>query len=135
MNAGRFIGTALGVWVVRVILNWTFYTQVVGGQYEQIANAHPDIFREVIPAYVVTDLIFAVVFAFLFVKVGAALGGGVKGGVLLGVMVAILSPIIGTLYMYYSVTYLPAGLAITDSIFQVVAHAVEGAVAGLIYKA
>ena len=34
----------------------------------------------------------------------------------------------------YDVTYLPAGLAVEVSVFQVIAHAVEGAVAGLIYK-
>ncbi len=134
MNTSRFFAAAGCVWIVRVILNATFYTQVVGGQLAQISEAHPGIVREVIPAYVVADLIFAVVFAFLFVKVGAALGGGLKGGVMLGVLVAILSPVIGILYQHFSVTYLPAGLAVTEAIFQVVAHAVEGAVAGLLYK-
>lgn len=134
MNAGRFLGAAIAVWIVRVALNWTFYTQVVGQRWEEITSAHPGMFREVVPAYIVTDLIFAFVFAFLFVKVGAALGGGVKAGVTLGVIVAILSPVIGNLYMYYSVTYVPAGLAVTDSVFHVIAHGVEGAVVGLIYK-
>ena len=134
MNTGRFFGAALGVWIVRVALNWTFYTQVVGNQYKQITGAHPGMFREVIPAYIVTDLIFALAFAFLFVKVGAALGGGARAGVRLGVFVAILSPIVGSLYQYYSVTYLPVGLAVTDSIFQLIAHAIEGAVCGLIYR-
>ena len=81
-----------------------------------------------------TDLIFALVFTFLFVKVGAALGGSLKAGVTLGVIVAILSPVLGNLYQYYSLTYLPAGLAFTDSIFHVIAHAIEDGVAGLIYK-
>jgi hypothetical protein len=87
----------------------------------------------VIPAYIATDLIFALAFAFLFVKAGAALGGGVKGGVILGVIVAVLSPVIGTLYEYYSVTYLPGSVELASAIFQVIAHAVEGAVAGSIY--
>lgn len=134
MNMSRFLGAAISVWIVRVALNWTFYTQVVGQQYKQIASAHPGMFREVIPAYIFTDLLFAVVFAFLFVKVGAALGGGIKAGVTLGVIVAILSPVLGSLYQYYSSTFLPAGLVAMDSLFQVIAHAVEGAVAGLIYK-
>jgi hypothetical protein len=75
MNIGRFAGAVIGVWIVRVALNAIFYTQIVGRQFEQISSAHPGIFRTVIPAYIVTDLIFALVFAFLFVKVGAALGG------------------------------------------------------------
>jgi len=134
MNIGRFVGTALGVWIVRVALNATFYTRIVGRQFDEIASAHPGMLRTVIPAYIVTDLIFAVVFAYLFVKVGGVLGGSAKAGVTLGVMIAILSPVIGTLYEYYQVTYLPAGLAVAVSIFQVIAHAVEGGVAGLIYK-
>jgi hypothetical protein len=134
MNTGRFVGAAVGIWVVRVALNWTFYTRVVGRQMEQINAAHPDMFRTVIPAYIVTDLLFAVVFALLFVKAGAVLGGGLKAGMVLGVFVAILSPVVGNLYEYYSVTYLPVGLMAAVSIFQVIAHAVEGGVAGLIYK-
>jgi len=134
MNTGRFAGTAIGVWVVRVALNWTFYTQVMAGHYQQIMEAHPGMFREVIPAYIFTDLIFSVAFAFLFVKVGAALGGGMKAGIFLGVIVSILSPVVGMLYQYYSFTWLPANLAVTDVLFQVIAHAIEGAVAGLIYK-
>ena len=134
MNTGRFVGAVIGVWIVRVALNATFYTQVVGRQLEEIRSAHPGMFRTVIPAYIVTDLIFALAFTFLFVKVGATLGGGLKAGMTLGVAIAILSPVLGNLYQYYSVTYLPAGLAFTDSIFHVIAHAVEGGVAGVIYK-
>jgi hypothetical protein len=133
MNIGRFVGAVVGVWIIRVVLNWTFYTKVVGRQFADISSAHPGMFRTVIPAYLVTDLIFALAFAFLFAKAGAALGGGVKGGVILGVIVAILSPVIGTLYEYYGVTYLPATLEVAVVIFQVIAHAVEGAAAGLIY--
>ena len=134
MNIGRFVGAVIGVWIVRVALNATFYTQIVERQFEAISSAHPDMFRTVIPAYIVTDLIFALAFTFLFVKVGATLGGGLKAGMTLGVAIAILSPVLGNLYQYYSVTYLPAGLAFTDSIFHVIAHAVEGGVAGVIYK-
>jgi len=35
---------------------------------------------------------------------------------------------------YYTVTYVPIGLAVTDSVYHVIAHAIQGAVAGLIYK-
>ena len=134
MNLGRFCGAALGVWVVRVALNWVFYTQIVRQQYEQVTSAHPDMFREVITGYIVTDLIFAVAFAFLFVKVSAALGGGLMAGVKLGIVVAILSPMVGILYQYFSFTFLPVGLVTADMIFQVIAHVIQGVVAGLIYK-
>lgn len=134
MNAGRFVGAALAVWIIRAALNGTFYTKIVGPQYAQITSTHSEMFRQVIPAYVVTDLIFALAFALLFVKVGGRLGGGVKAGVTLGLFVAVLSPVVGNLYRYYSVTYIPVGLAVTETIFQVIAHAIEGAVAGLIYK-
>ena len=133
MNISRFVGAVVGVWIVRVALNWIFYAKIIGRQYAQISSAHPGMLRTVIPAYVATDLIFALAFTFLFAKAGAALGGGVKGGVILGVIVAVLSPVIGTLYEYYGVTYLPGTMEVAIAIFQVIAHAVEGAVAGFIY--
>ena len=91
-------------------------------------------FRTVIPAYIVADLIFALAFAFLFVKVGTALGGGVLAGIKLGLIVVVFSADIGALYDYYGVTYMPGALELTSVIFQVIAHAVEGAVAGFVYK-
>jgi len=59
MNTGCFAGAVIGVWIVRVALNATFYTQIVGQQFEQMSSAHPGMLRTVIPAYIVTDLIFA----------------------------------------------------------------------------
>ena len=56
-------------------------------------------------------------------------------GVKLGLLVAILSPVIGSLYQYFGVTYMSVGLMAAESIFQMIAHAIEGAVAGAIYKA
>ena len=133
MNTGRFIGAAVGVWIVRVALNWAFYAKIVGQQYANISSAHPGMFRTVIPAYIVADLIFALAFAFLFVKAGTALGGGVLAGVKLGLIVVVFSAVIGALYDYYGVTYIPGALELTSVIFQVIAHAAEGAVAGAIY--
>ena len=135
MNVGRFLASAAAVWLVRVALNWTFYTRVISQQSQQIATAHPGIFREVVPGFILTDLVFALVFTYLFVKVGAALGGGRMAGVKLGLLVAVLSPVIGNLYQYFSVTYLSVGLMTAESVFQIIAHAIEGAVAGAIYKA
>ena len=135
MNIGRFLASAAAVWLVRVALNSTFYTRVIGQQSQQIAASHPGVFREVIPGFILTDLIFAVAFTYLFVKVGAALGGGRKAGVKLGLLVAVLSPVIGGLYQYFGVTYLSVGLIAAESVFQMIAHAIEGAVAGGMYKA
>ena len=135
MNIGRFLASAAAVWLVRVALNWTFYTRVIGQQSQQIAAAHPGIFREVVPGFILTDLIFALAFTYLFVEVGAALGGGPMAGVKLGLLVAVLSPVIGNLYQHFSVTYLSVGLMTAESVFQLIAHAIEGAVAGTMYKA
>ena len=134
MNLSRFIGAVMGVWIVRAALNGLFYTQIVGQRYEQITSAHPDMFREVFAGYIVTDLIFAGAFAFLFVKVSPALGGGVMAGVKLGIVVAILSPFVANLYQFFSFTFLPINLVVTVMLFQVIAHVIEGVVAGLIYK-
>ena len=106
MNRGRFVAAVVAVWIVRVALNWTFYTRVIGQQSQQIAAAHPGVFRQVVPGFILTDLIFALAFTYLFVKVGAALGRGWMAGVKLGLLVAVLSPVIGSLYQYFSVTFL-----------------------------
>src|SRR5229473_3022167 len=56
-------------------------------------------------------------------------------GVKLGLLVAVLSPVIGGLYQYFGVTYMSVGLMAAESVFQIIAHAIEGAVAGAMYKA
>lgn len=134
MNIGRFAATALAVWIVRTALNWAFYTRVMGAQAQQISAAHPDMFRQVVPAYILSDLLFAIAFTYLFVKVGAALGGGHWAGVKLGLLVAVLSPVMSSLYQYFSVTYLPLGFMVRESVFQVIAHVVQGALAATLYK-
>ena len=67
-------------------------------------------------------------------KVGPALGKGIRAGVILGVIVAILSPVLGNLYGYFSFTFLPINLAVMDSAFHVIAHAIEGATGSLLLK-
>lgn len=134
MNTNRLLVAIVGVWIVRVALNASFYTFVFGPRFEEIREAHPGVFRDVIPGYIGTDLIFAVAFAVLFAQAGAALGGGVKAGVKLGLLVAVLSPVIARLYEFFGVTYLPFGLVVFDWVYQVIAHAIEGAVAGVAYK-
>jgi hypothetical protein len=134
MNTGRFVSSGVAVWVLRVALNWTFYTKVIGARAAEISAAHPGMFRQVVPAYILTDLLFALAFTYLFVKAGTAFGGGAMAGIKLGLLVAILSPVIGSLYQYFSVTYMPIGLTSAESVFQLIAHAIEGGVAGAIYK-
>ena len=84
MNITRYAGAVVAAFVVRTVLNGLFYTQVVGAQFEHIREEHEGLFREVTPAYVAADLLFALVFVLLLAKVGKALGGGPKGGALLG---------------------------------------------------
>lgn len=134
MNAGRFVGAAIGVFVVRFALNFLFYGMAMRSRYEEISNAHPGLMRDVIPAFGVLDLISAFLIVYLFIKAGAAFGGGIKGGVTLGIFIAILCPVIGGLYYFFSVTYYPADLLAIDSVYQIVAHAIQGAVAAAIYK-
>lgn len=134
MKIGRFFGAAIGVWIIRVAMNATFFGMVVGPRMNSLVQSHPALFRTVIPAYVIADLITAVVFVLLLAKVSAALGGGIKAGVKLGVFVAILAPILGSVYEYYSVTYMAAGLTVGVGVYQLCAHIIQGVVAGLIYK-
>ena len=134
MNVGRCLVAALGVWVVRVAMNWTYYTQVVGSHWEEIAAAYPDAFRQVIPGYITLDLVFALVLVYLFAKAGDALGGGVKGGVTLAVIVAVVGAVSCGFGYYFSVTYLSLGLTIQNSVYEIVAHAVQGVVAAKLYK-
>lgn len=134
MNTGRFVGASVAVWIVRVLLNWTFYAKVFGSRLAPVAAAHPGIFKQGIAGHVVADLIFAVAFAFLFVRVGNALGGGVKAGVTLGLFVAILSSVVGAIHLFFSLALISVGLTSIEVIFQLIAHVIEGAVAGIIYK-
>ena len=134
MNTGRFVGAALVVWLVRVALNYTFYGVLMTDQYQAMGAAYPGLFREVIPAYIAADLLFAVVFVILFAKCGSALGGGVKAGLSLGILVAILSPLLANIYMFYSFTIFTPGYMTTDSLFQLVSHLVSGGLAGVLYK-
>jgi hypothetical protein len=79
-------------------------------------------------------VLFAIVFVILFAKVASCLGGGVKAGIVLAIFVAVLSPLLCNIYYFYSFTIYSAGTMVTDSLYQLVGHAVSGALAGAIYK-
>lgn len=134
MNAGRFVGASVAVFVVRTLLNYLFYGVAMQGRFEEMSAAHPGLFREVIPAFIALDLVTAVLITYLVVKAAAAFGGGLKGGATLGILIAILAPVIGSLYYFFSVTYYPIDFWAIESVYQIVSHAIQGALAAAIYK-
>ncbi len=134
MNTKRCLLAVIVVFVVRTLLNMVFYGMLMTEAYETLQAGHEGLFREVIPAYIGADLLFAILFVCLFIKVSHCLGGGVKGGVILGVYTALLGPILFGIYYFFSVTYMSAGMAIGDSLYQLVGYCISGALAGAIYK-
>lgn len=134
MNAGRFVGASVVVFVFRTLLNYLVYGYLLHPRYEEMSTAHPGMFREVVPAFITLDLLAALLITYLVIKAGAAFGGGVKGGAILGILVALLSPVLGSLYNYFSTTYYPQDLLAIESVYQIATHAVQGALAALIYK-
>jgi hypothetical protein len=134
MNTRRFVLAAVAVFIVRFLLNGAFYGYAIHGRTDEISAAHPGLFREVIPAFAVLDLLTAILLTYLIVKAGSAFGGGIKGGVTIGLLIAVLCPIIGGLYWFFSVTWYPADLFAIESVYQLVTHAIQGAIAAAIYK-
>jgi hypothetical protein len=134
MNAGRFVGASVVVFIVRTVMNTLFYGFLMQAQYAALAAAHPGLFREVIPAFIATDLVVAFLLTYLIVKAGSAFGGGMKGAVTLAILLAILGPVMFGLYYFFSVTYESVSSFAVESLYQIVAHAIQGAVAAAIYK-
>jgi len=134
MNIGRYIAAVLGVWVVRVVSNYLFYEIAMAERYQELTDANPGIFREVIPAYITLDLLVAIVFTFLVVKAVSAFGGGIKGGLTLGGLVALVGVVAGNFYLFYSFTIFEVGGVVIESVYALVALAIQGAVAAAIYK-
>lgn len=134
MNAGRFVGASVAVFVVRTLLNYLFYGVAMQGRYEEISAAHPGMFREVIPAFIALDLVVALLLVYLIVRAAACFGGGIKAGVTIAILIAILSPVIGNLYYFFSVTWYPIDFWAIEAVYQIVAHAIQGAIAAAIYK-
>jgi hypothetical protein len=134
MNAGRFVGASVAVFLFRTLLNYLFYGVLVHGRFVEMSNAHPGVLREVIPAYITLDLIVAFVLTFLVIKAGAAFGGGIKGGVMLGVLAALLGPVLASLNFFFGVTFYPVDFVVMESVYQIATCAVQGAIAATIYK-
>jgi hypothetical protein len=126
--------TAVAVFVVRVAMNFIFYGMLMADHFKTLQQAHPGIFRDVIPGFIGTDLIWSVIFSLLYALVGRALGSGIGAGVKLGIFVALLGQALGNLYMYFGTTYMSVGDVAGDSIYAVAAYAIQGAVAAAVYK-
>ncbi|MCC6585111.1 MAG: hypothetical protein IT168_00200 [Bryobacterales bacterium] len=129
---GKTILAIVCVFVARTVMNMLFYGMLAADHFKALQAAHPGIFREVIPAYVITDLIFAAIFVTFLGKVLTTFGGGAGGGVKIGIYVALLGVVLGDVYMYYGVTYMTPGMTATDMAYGLIAHAIQGALGGLI---
>jgi hypothetical protein len=134
MNTGRFLGASVAVFVVRTVLNFVFYGKLMHGEYERLSAAHSDLFREVIPAYIAIDLIAALLIVYLIVKAASCFGGGMKGAVTLAIFLAILGPILYNVYFFFSVTFYTVNFFCIETVYLLVAYAIQGAVAAAIYK-
>lgn len=134
MNVGRYVFAVVVVWVVRTLCNFLFYGMAMSGQYQALMDQHPGVFREVIPGFIATDLLFTLIFVYLWTKAGACFGGGIKGGVIGGAWIGVLFGVVMNLYYFFSFTFMtPTDLAI-DAVYQIVSVAIQGAVAAAIYK-
>jgi hypothetical protein len=134
MNIGRYLGAAVAMWIVRSLLNFAFYGKFMASRMQAMMTAHPGLFKGGVTGYVVTDLIYALIFVCLFTKVSGALGGGVKAGVKLGIAIALLSPVMGSLYSFFTFTYSAVDTTAMEMVYQLISCAIQGAVAGAIYK-
>lgn len=134
MNVGRYFGAVVVVWIVRVVCNWLFYGVAMSGQMQDLMDQYPGVFREVIPGFIATDLLFTLIFVYLWTKAGACFGGGVKGGLVGGAWIGVLFGVVINLYYFFSFTFMtPTDVAI-DAVYQIVSVAIQGAVAAAIYK-
>ena len=134
MNVGRFVGAVLGVWVVRVVLNFLFYGVAMTATYESLSAAHPGVFREVIPGLIATDLVVAVLLVYLWAKAGRSFGGGTMGGAKVGLWLGLVLGLVVNLYNFFGFTFMSLGLFGLDTVYQLVTAALQGAVAAAIYK-
>lgn len=134
MRTGRFVGAALAVWIVRTVFNWLFYGMYLAEATSAVSAQWEGAFRQVVPAYILTDLLFALVFVWLWARVGSAFSTGATGGAGYGVVIGLLAAVIPSVYHFYSVTYISYPTWVTEIVFQLVAHAILGVVVALVYR-
>lgn len=134
MNVGRYFGAVVVVWVVRVFCNYLWYGMVMTSQYEALTAEYPGVFREVIPGFIATDLLFSLIFVYLWTKAGPCFGGGIKGGVIGGLWIGILFGVVWNLYYFFGFTFMTPTNVVIDAVYTIVTIAIQGAVAAAIYK-
>ena len=134
MNAGRYVGASVVVFIVRTVLNSGFYGFVLHEPYAAMAAAHPGLFRQVIPAFIAIDLVVAFLLTYVIVKAAGVFGGGVKGAVTLAILLALLGPIMYSLYDFFGATFYSPHLIGLEGLYQLVSYAIQGAIAAAIYK-
>lgn len=134
MNVGRFVGAVLATWIVRSLLNFLFYGLAMSAQYQELMAQYPGVFREVIPGFIATDLVFALIFVYLWVKAGASFGGGAAGGAVYGCWIGLFFGLVWNLYYFFGFTFVTVGDVAIDTLYTVVSVAIQGAVAGAVYK-
>lgn len=134
MNVGRYLAAVVAVWLVRGLFGFLFWGNYMSEQFAAATAAWSGAFREVVPAYIAADFLFALVFVWLWVKVGAAFGSGAKGGALYGLVIGLFAVVIG-IYYFFSVTYISTTMWATEIVATLVLHVLIGVVAALVYKA
>lgn len=134
MNVGRYVVAVVGVWVVRTLCNFLYYGLFMSGHMEELVERFPGVFREVIPGFIATDLVFALIFVYLWTKAGACFGGGVKGGAVYGCWIGLFFGLVWNLYYFFGFTFMTVSDVAIDAVYTIVTVAIQGAVAGLLYK-
>lgn len=134
MSFGRYMVAVVAVWVVRTCLNWLFYGMYMMDQMSSAVEQWEGAFREVVPAYILTDLLVALVFVWLWGKVASVFADGAKGGAVYGLVIGVLAGFLPSVYHFYSVTYITYGQWTTEIIYQLVVHVIMGVVAALLYR-
>jgi hypothetical protein len=134
MNVGRYLAAVIAVWLVRGLVGWAFWGNYMTEQYVAATAAWSGAFREVVPAYLVADFLFALVFVWLWVKVGSVFGSDVKGGALYGLVIGLFG-VVTSIYYFFSVTYITNSMWATELVVTLLLHVLIGIVAALVYKA
>jgi hypothetical protein len=129
---GRTIGAVIGVWLVRTLVNWLYYGIYMADTFAELGERFPGVFREVVPAYIVADLLFAAVFVWLWTKVGSTFGGGAQGGALYGFSIWLLAEAITSIYYFYSFTYMTHAMWLSSVAVQLVVFLLMGVVAAAV---
>lgn len=135
MNASKIALGVVAAFVARAVLNVTWYGVIRASASKALIAAHPGVFRDSITnptPFVVADFLACIVIVLLLSRVASALGGGMAAGIKLGIFLGLLGPVLASIYEYFSFSFMAANVTIVDGIYQIVAHAIVGGVAGAV---